>query len=570
MLIIKDMILIIIIIISISLLLMRKLRHDIIGVATMVALVLLGYISPQNALDNFGSITIIVFISTMIISGTLADSGLLEILGNILASKIKSEKILLLVLLFLIVVASGFVSDVALTLAFMPLIYSISSRLNKHSSKYLLPLAYSAILGGRYTLIGTSSNIIIANEWYNKFGTQLNILQFAKIGLIESFISVIIIILVIVPIIGKGGSEITSLKQISVSDYIIEAQITGESNFKGKSLKSVEKALGVKVIRVISPWRFIGSSRKLKEGDILVLRIRPDQLPLLLSSKGLKITEKSEQEKQFFELLITSSSKIINRRISELQLEERYNVSIIGVASGRSLYRISDYTLSSGDVLLVQGKEEDVAKLASVYTLMPLAGKGPKPFDKRKAIMAITGLGLAIAISYLGISLSISFLTGALISSLSGLSTVRKLYDYIEWPAVIFIGSYLTIGEVMESSGLTGIIGLFIHNSPIILFLVALILSNTIGYVATAIILAPVALSFPNPLLGATILSMSVSSPFLTPFAHQANLIVYSAAGYKIRDYLISGSIIIVVIMFITFYYFHLIPIAQIYFNHYS
>lgn len=553
-------ILILIIVVSLALLLTRKLRHDIIGIATMISLVLLGYLSPQEALDNFGSMTIIVFVSAMIISGTLADSGLLEILGNYISSKIKSEKLMLLLLLSLTVVASGFVSDVALTLAFMPLIYSISSRLSKPSSKYLLPLAYASILGGRYTIIGTSSNIILDNAWYNKFGYELNFFEFAKIGLISSFISIVVLTFLITPFLGRHRKEITSLKEISVSNYIIEAQVTGNSDFIGKSPKFVEKSLGVKVLKLISPWRFVGITRKIREGDILLLKVDPSQIPLISSSKGLKISQKErEEQEQYFELLVTSSSKIKGRKIKELDMEEKYNVYVIGIASGSYVDRVYDYILKPGDVLLIQGKEQDVAKLADYYNLLPLSSKGIKAFDRKKAAFSIAGLSLAIITSYFGLNLALSFLIGALISALSGTSTIRKMYEYIEWPAVIFIGSYLSIGDVMLKSGLSQMLGGLIHNSLIVLFFVSLLLSNTVGYVTSAIILAPIALSFPNPLAGITVLAMSSSSPFLTPFSHQANLIVYGAAGYKNKDYLIAGSIVIAIVALVTFYYLKLI-----------
>ncbi|MEB3692183.1 MAG: SLC13 family permease [Caldisphaeraceae archaeon] len=543
-----------IIIVSLFLLLTRKIRYDIVGILTMLILVFAGYITPTNALENFASITVIVFISAMIISGTLSDSGVLEVAGNMLTSRIRNEKVLLLLLLSLVIVASGFISDVTLTIAFIPLIYSISSKINRPPSKYLLPLAYSSILGGRYTIIGNLSNIIIANEWYNKFGHPLGMFQFAKIGLMQAFIIVVVIVFLVTPLISKREQKVRSLKEVSVSSYVVEAQVSGNSDFVGKSPKYVEKSLGVKVVRIISPWRFIGMVRKIKEGDILLLKIKPEDLPLLLSSKGIKISERGTTTKgQLFELLITSSSRIRGRKIKEVPLVEGYNVSIIGIASGRNLYRVPEYTLTPGDVILVEGEEEDVARVASIYNLLPIGGKGLKSFNRKKALSSLIGLGVAVIMSSLGFSMSISFLTGALICTFGGTTTIRKLYEYIEWPAVIFIGSYLSIGNVMITSGLTGYIASFIHESPVVLFVVALILANTVGYVATAIILAPIALSFPNPLISATILAMSTSASFITPFSHQANLIVYNTAGYRIKDFIISGTIIIILIFMLTF-----------------
>ncbi|MFP3242005.1 MAG: SLC13 family permease [Caldisphaera sp.] len=559
MLTINQVIVIIIITVSILLLLSRRLRHDIVGITTMIALVLTGFISPKEALSNFASVTIIVLISLMIIAGTLADSGLLEVLGNYITSKIKNEKIILLLLLSLTVIASGFVSDVALLLAFIPLIYSISLNLKKPISRYLLPLAYASILGGPTTLIGTSTNIILDNEWYNKFGYNLKFLQFAKINLISSFISILILTFLITPFLGRKGKEVTSLKEITVQNYIIEVQLTGDSDFIGKSPKSIEKSFGIKVLRVISPWRFIGERRELKEGDILLLKISPSQLPLILSSKGLKISQKPiESKEQFFELLITGSSKLRGKKIKEVDFEF-HNIYVIGIAFANYITRIYDYVLKPGDVLLVQGQESNVAKFADYYGLLPINSKGLKAFDKRKALFSIGGLALSIIANSFGLNIALSFLIGALISTFSGTSTIRKMYEYVEWPLIVFIGAYLSIGQVMVTSNLSSLVGGLIHNSALILFLLSLLLSNTVGYVTAAIILAPIALSFTNPLVGITVLAMGASSPFLTPFSHQANLIAYGTAGYKNRDFLLAGTIVILIKFFVTFYFLGLI-----------
>ncbi|MFP3144050.1 MAG: hypothetical protein RXQ93_03400 [Caldisphaera sp.] len=62
-----------------------------------------------------------------------------------------------------------------------------------------------------------------------------------------------------------------------------------------------------------------------------------------------------------------------------------------------------------------------------------------------------------------------------------------------------------------------------------------------------------------NPLVGITVLAMGASSPFLTPFSHQANLIAYGTAGYKNRDFLLAGTIVILIKFFVTFYFLGLI-----------
>jgi TrkA-C domain. len=215
-----------------------------------------------------------------------------------------------------------------------------------------------------------------------------------------------------------------------------------------------------------------------------------------LSSKGLKISQKSiESKEQFFELLITGSSKLRGKKIKEVDFEF-HNIYVIGIAFANYITRIYDYVLKPGDVLLVQGQEPNVAKFADYYGLLPINSKGLKAFDKRKALFSIGGLALSIIANSFGLNIALSFLIGALISTFSGTSTIRKMYEYVEWPLIVFIGAYLSIGQVMVTSNLSSLVGGLIHNSALILFLLSLLLSNTVGYVTAAIILAPIALSF--------------------------------------------------------------------------
>jgi Na+/H+ antiporter NhaD/arsenite permease-like protein len=127
---------------------------------------------------EFASIPVFILAMVMIISRTVSGSGLMEKFGEMLTRKFKNEYVFLAILLLSIGLLSGFMSDVALTLMMIPLAYVISEKLKHSPTKYLMPFAFIAVLGGRYTVASTSSNLVLYGLWYQKYGTYLPFLPF--------------------------------------------------------------------------------------------------------------------------------------------------------------------------------------------------------------------------------------------------------------------------------------------------------------------------------------------------------------------------------------------------------
>ena len=168
---------------AIVLLLTRIVRYDVVSLLVMALLIIGGIISPEKALAFIGSTTVVVLGSIMIISKALEESGFLDKLAEELDRVLKNEYLLLVVVLLIVSLSSGFMSDVALVSIFIPFMYAVSRNHNKRLSKYLLPLSYAAIVGGRYTIFGTSTNLIIDQLWFERFGKYLSVFQFLNIGL---------------------------------------------------------------------------------------------------------------------------------------------------------------------------------------------------------------------------------------------------------------------------------------------------------------------------------------------------------------------------------------------------
>lgn len=548
-----------ILVVSVALLISRRVRYDVVGLLTMLALILSGLVSPLNALENFGSTSVLLLVGVMIVSGFLGESGILEVLGEYVTSRVRNETFAMALILLITAAVSGFVSDVALTLSFLPLVVYISSKplvvyisskLGKPRSKYLIPLSYTAILGGRYTIIGTSPNVVLDQFWIQRFHTGLAFFQFAPVGIAEMLAGVAAVVLVVSRLMPNLTQ--TNLEDVKVGEYLLEVGVEKDSELVGKSLSQLERELGVRVDHVVGVPRLFRSY--ISSGDILVLRVSPEKLPIITSIKGVKLSPSVEvpQGLPIFELLVPSNSRLLGRTLGELRLAESYNVYVLGTSVRGAVYRLSSSTFQPGSVLLVAGKEEDVARLSGDMVLVPLTKRAPKLFDRRTAVASLAALGAGVTLSLIGLNVAVSFLIAAVALTVVA-SKGRKVYEYVDWPIVFFVGSYLSLGEAITSISpqLTALVG----GSLVVLFLMGVLIANVVNNVASAVILGPVALSFQHPLIAFTVLAMACSSTFILPFSHQANIAVYNAAGYRVRDYLLGGTVLLLIIASITFAY---------------
>ncbi|HLH86691.1 MAG TPA: SLC13 family permease, partial [Thermoplasmataceae archaeon] len=220
---------------SAAILVTNRVRYDLVGLGAVAALVILGVVSPIQAAMNFGSITVVLLALVMILSKSVSETGILDKFGELIARSLKNEVLILFMLLLSIGFLSGFFSDVALTLMMIPVAYYLSDKIKKSPSKYLLPIAFVSVLGGRYTVTSTSSNVILYNLYYQDTGHFLPFFQFLIPGL-PIMVAGIPIAIIISRIIKGRAKQVTNVEQFKTGDYLIEVMVQQGSEIDGKSV----------------------------------------------------------------------------------------------------------------------------------------------------------------------------------------------------------------------------------------------------------------------------------------------------------------------------------------------
>lgn len=556
----ESFVVIIVFIISVILLISNRIRYDIIGIGAVFVLLAFGIIKISTITLEIGSLPVILLGIVMIVSKTISDSGIIDKFAEIISRRIKNETIMLAVLFLIVGLLSGFMSDVALTLMMIPISYFIADKQKKSPSKYLLPFAYIAVLGGRYTVASTSSNVILYDLWYTETGHFLPFFQFSNPG-IYIVLAGIPVVLLISRLLPNRARKITSIDEFKTGEYLTEVIVGKESEIVGRSISDFEKEYGVRIV-AIYPGRISWRERTIFGGDVLLIRLKPESLTTLSGIKGLKLTipNSNAENLSLREVFVMPESRLIGQQLSQIREAGRYNISVIGISAyGKRIFgRFRTITVESGDVLLLSGSDEDIAAFIADNALGPLSQREMRVFNSTRGAISIGSLAIAIFLSSAGVNLILSFGTALIIMLATRTLNVKQMYRYIQWPILVFVGTYLVLGSAIISSGISAYLAAVIFGSPLLLFALTAVLANTIGNVGSAVIMGPIALGFPDPLKAIVVVAMAASCTFATSFGNQSSLIVQGAGEYTSRDYAIYGSLLIVLAFAVTMAYVYL------------
>jgi di/tricarboxylate transporter len=313
----------------------------------------------------------------------------------------------------------------------------------------------------------------------------------------------------------------------------------------------------------------------IEAGDILVVQAGPKAIEAFAGTLGLDYVDMElgpgdleGQRLELMEAVITQDAVLDGRSALSLGLLSRYGVHLLGVSRSGQRFRerVRQLSLRAGDVLLLLGNTESLAEATHRLGCLPLAERGLAVKQREKASLATLIFGGAIAIASFGfLDLTAALAIVALLYVITEIVPLRDLYEAVEWPVIVLLGSLIPIGTAFESSGGTavvanGLLSLSEGYSPAfiltILMIITMTLSDVLNNVATAIIAAPVALEIatrlgvsPDPFLMAV--AVSSSCAFLTPIGHKNNTLVMGPGGYSFGDYWRMGLPLEILIMLV-------------------
>ncbi len=559
-------------------------RHDMVALGSLLACVLVGLVPAGGAFAGFGHPAVITVACVLVLSSGLQASGAVDVLARRILKLQVGPTRMIATLTGLAAVLSSVMNNVGALALLMPIALQEAGRQGIAPGRVLMPLAFGSILGGMTTLIGTPPNLIVSAFRAGSTGSGFAMFDFAPVGLAVAGAGVLFTALVgwrLVPA-RKGASA----EGFDLAAYLTEARVEEGSKVVGMTLRQVEKTLEEADAQIVSfvrnGVRVTAPNRRwaVRAGDILLIEAPAQALASVLGSLGLKLEEakrdstgkgglsgaakktkdggdqktSSGDEAVLGEYAVLPDSDLEGRSARDLLLRTRYGINLLAVSrqGRRSLSRLRTMSLKAGDVLLLQGPPDALADFASQFGCVPLAERSLRIPDRRKALAASLIMGLAVVIAAAGLLPAAVAFAGGVLASLA-LRTVspRTVYQAIDWPVIVLLGSLIPVAGAMETTGAAGLIAkslLSVAGSAnpavalALVLIVAMLLSAVLNNAATAAVMCPVALGTAAQLgVGADPFLMAVavgaSCSFITPIAHQNNTLILGPGGFRFGDY---------------------------------
>ena len=544
-----------------------RFRYDLVAFAALVIGVVLGLVPGKDAFVGFGHPATIIIALVLVVSHGLAASGAIGFIARRIASAGRSISTHIGIMAAVGGALSGLMNNVGALALLMPIDIETARKAHRSPSATLMPLSFATILGGLVTLIGTPPNIIISTFRERTLGEPYAMFDFAPVGLVCAAIGIAFIALIGWRLIPTSNRASSDEKAFELDNYVAELSVDEGSNFVGVSLVELEKACedgGLNLLAVIRENSRLPAHAgwiKIQDEDVLLVETAAESLDGFVREHKLAYVTQEQTRGQLegadldlIEMVVRPGSPIEGRTSASLSLVDRYGIWLVGLQrQGRRIQtRVRRTAIHAGDVLLLLGPGERTRALADFANLLPLAERGLGVSSAEKAALAAGIFAVAIALSSFGLLyLPVALAFVAVLYVLFGIVPLEDLYETIEWPVVVLIGSLIPIGLALESSGTTtvlarGIVDMSSGLPPWLILTVIMVLTMTLSDVlnntATALVAAPIALQVANklgvnadPFLMAV--AVAASCAFLTPIGHKNNTLIMGPGGYRFGDY---------------------------------
>ena len=550
---------------------------DVTAMILLTILFMLGYLTPSEALSGFSNPAVITIAFLFIISRALQKTRILEYL--IVRVRRLADKSILIgraVYLFTIGVASAVVNNTAIVAIFMPVSIRLAQKYKMSPSKMLIPLSYSAILGGTLTLVGTSTNLLVNSIYIKVPGVEpMGMFEFFKYGAILMIVG-LLYILFIAPMILPSRTSTSSLtKSYRLGGYLTEMRITAESPLNGRTCleRGINKNYDVMVLDILRDNKMITNMirlTKLKEGDVLFvrgtlenfLRMKEVEKVALLTDEKLTQEELEQEDNVVLECLITNKSDLVGKSLMTSNFRRRFGSFILAIRREGTIVRekIAHVILSAYDTLLVYGPKNKVNELSKTNEFVVLGEVDAELRKQRFWWMTIVVIIGTIALAALGFMPIVkSAMLGVVILLALKILTPQESYQSINWQVIILISALIPVGIVIQKTGTAGWIAGLISSATesvpfewqprvllALIYFITIFLTEISSNAATAIIMTPISIAVAqqmgfDPRAFVFAVAFAASASFITPVGYQTNLMVYGPGGYKFSDYIRVG-----------------------------
>ena len=562
---------------ALALFIWNRLRVDVVALIVMAALILLGLVTPQEGISGFANEAMVTVAAMFILSAGLLRTGAIDALGRRVERWAGVGELRLLVVAIVIVIPlSAFINNTPVVVVMIPLLLGLTRKRRIAPSRILMPISFASQMGGTLTLIGTSTNLLVAGLVLELGMDRIRIFEITPPALLLTVVGVVYLL--------TAGRWLTPTREPAtdlISSYEIRQYLTGllvapESQLVGRTLGDSRfgtsynlQVLGIdrKGTRIVFPR----SHTRIEAGDVLIVEGRIPDIARIEEEEHLTIAgtqpefpdpaQAGEQgpDARLAEVIVPPRSAVVGRTLQQVNFRNRHGMPVLGIQRhGEPLRdRMSNIVLEPGDVLLVSGRNEELSALhrSGDLALLGAVELPRKRLRKMKYALLIIAAVVALA-AFEVMPILVSALLGVIAMFLSGCVTPDEAYEDIDWMVLVLLGAIIPLGIAMRDTGAAELIAGYLvgvtrplgsYGVLAMMYVLTSVLTELISNNAAAVVLIPIAIATalalglsPMPFVVAVMLA--ASNAFMTPIGYQTNMFIYGPGGYRFSDYLRVGT----------------------------
>ncbi|MEJ8573690.1 SLC13 family permease [Microbaculum marinum] len=576
----------------------EKTPIEITGVGVVVAFLLLfqlfpypnpdgsGLFGAEELLAGFANPALFTILALLVIGQGLFQTGALDGLAQRIGHWGGGRNNATLAAVLIVTgILSAFMNNTPVVVLMLPVLGAVAMRARQSPSKVMIPLSFVSILGGMTTLIGSSTNLLVAGQASDMGQPAITFFDFTGIGVILAVIGGIYAVFVLPRLLPARATMLQEVGGGQGKQFIAQIPIGYDNPLVGsKAVAGMFPALkGMTVVMVqrgdhpyLPPFEDV----ELQAGDIIVVAatrsVLTDALKgtkALFSADPVGSIDEGEDDAappadgpiMLAEAVVAPGSRLIGRTIEMSALRSMTGCIVLGIQRQSRMIRMrmSDIRLEAGDVLLVSGSRSQVEGLRLSRDVILLEWSAAEVPLTERAGRALAIFLAVVAVSASGLlPIATAAITGALALVPAGCLNIRQAARAFDRRIYVLIGSSLAMAAPLEVTGgarfiAEEVVALLNGQSPAVimsaLFLLIAIMTNFLSNNATAVLFTPIAISTamqigvdPFPFIVTVILAANCS--FATPIGYQTNLLVMTPGHYRFADFVKVGTPLVLLI----------------------
>ncbi len=561
----------------------EKLRVDLVALLVLLAVSVTGLVDKEEVFLGFANPAVITIWAVYIVSGGLFKTGVADILGNlILRLSGASEARLITVIMLTCGFMSAFMNNVGAVAVLMPAVIGISKKTKIPVSRLLIPLAFSSLLGGKMTLIGTPANILAQGILISRGLPGFGFFEITPMGMLVLATGIIYMVTIGRHLLPVRETAADPLASIQLREYISDVQVTSESPLSGKNL--YESGLGadfdLTVLSIIRDGKpLIGLHRDfvIKQNDHLILEGSANNLINAQDSLKIKIhtdhdfelTDLDTDHSNIFEATLAPRSTMVGQTLNKVNFRDSFGLTALAIWRQGDVItdHLRDVELRFGDSLLLQGPPGRLRALQKGNEFLVLEPVEIKRSRRNKAPIAAGIMLLVILLAiFTNLGIAIAMVIGSVSMVLTGCLTMDEAYESIDWRTVFLVGGMLSLGIAMVNTGTAQfladlLLGTLGDYGPLGLlagiYVLSALITQPMSNAAAVVLIVPIALDTAlglgvNHLTFTMAVVIGAATSFLSPVGHKANVLVFGPGGYRFFDYTRVGALLTIALFIVS------------------